>query len=166
MMSCVSGSIFVICLVLASLNSCCNPWIYMCFNGNLLRQLICTRKSKERPVVACRPVRQDHRVPAHGGGGIGVGGGRQQLAPALQLQRQHHDQRPHSSLSLAKPTDMPDDGSQKEMFEMKVRTKESDLSCEPKATRTHFNANDYPCVLYRPLQPLDTNVIVKFQNSV
>nr|BBH84761.1 oxytocin receptor [Scyliorhinus torazame] len=31
---------FVISMLLASLNSCCNPWIYMCFTGRLYHDLI------------------------------------------------------------------------------------------------------------------------------
>uniref|UniRef100_A0A8C9S8D3 Oxytocin receptor n=1 Tax=Scleropages formosus TaxID=113540 RepID=A0A8C9S8D3_SCLFO len=31
---------FIIAMLLASLNSCCNPWIYMCFAGHLFHDLI------------------------------------------------------------------------------------------------------------------------------
>ncbi|MCI4375300.1 hypothetical protein PGIGA_G00107900 [Pangasianodon gigas] len=31
---------FIIAMLLASLNSCCNPWIYMFFAGHLLRDLM------------------------------------------------------------------------------------------------------------------------------
>ncbi|KAK1796548.1 hypothetical protein P4O66_009583 [Electrophorus voltai] len=30
---------FIISMLLASLNSCCNPWIYMCFAGHLFHDL-------------------------------------------------------------------------------------------------------------------------------
>ncbi|XP_046881963.1 oxytocin receptor isoform X2 [Hypomesus transpacificus] len=30
---------FIISMLLASLNSCCNPWIYMCFAGHLFQDL-------------------------------------------------------------------------------------------------------------------------------
>lgn len=40
---------FVVCLLLASLNSCCNPWIYMAFSGNLVRQILpCCRRRHRR----------------------------------------------------------------------------------------------------------------------
>lgn len=39
------GDAFVIFILLASLNSCCNPWIYMAFSGNLIQQFIpCCKK--------------------------------------------------------------------------------------------------------------------------
>ncbi|KAK3556849.1 hypothetical protein QTP70_022346 [Hemibagrus guttatus] len=31
---------FIIAMLLASLNSCCNPWIYMFFAGHLFRDLM------------------------------------------------------------------------------------------------------------------------------
>ncbi|ELU18378.1 hypothetical protein CAPTEDRAFT_53257, partial [Capitella teleta] len=32
--------VFVMCLLLASLNSCCNPWIYMAFSSNFVRKVV------------------------------------------------------------------------------------------------------------------------------
>ncbi|XP_013421283.1 cephalotocin receptor 2-like [Lingula anatina] len=40
---------FVVIILLASLNSCCNPWIYLIFNSNLIRQILpCPSKSSQR----------------------------------------------------------------------------------------------------------------------
>ena len=36
----ISDSWFVLCLLMASLNSCVNPWIYMAFSGHLMRKLL------------------------------------------------------------------------------------------------------------------------------
>lgn len=36
----------VIMLLLASLNSCCNPWIYLAFSGNLINNLIPCKRFK------------------------------------------------------------------------------------------------------------------------
>ncbi|KPP68722.1 oxytocin receptor-like [Scleropages formosus] len=36
----VTKMAFIIAMLLASLNSCCNPWIYMCFAGHLFHDLI------------------------------------------------------------------------------------------------------------------------------
>ena len=35
-----SASAFIIAMLLASLNSCCNPWIYMLFTGHLFQELV------------------------------------------------------------------------------------------------------------------------------
>ncbi|NWS57177.1 MTR protein, partial [Chunga burmeisteri] len=49
------ASPFIIAMLLASLNSCCNPWIYMLYTGHLfhdlMRRLLCcsTRYLKSRP---------------------------------------------------------------------------------------------------------------------
>ncbi|XP_025114179.1 cephalotocin receptor 2-like [Pomacea canaliculata] len=51
----------VIMALLGSLNSCCNPWIYLAFSGNLLRHLVpCCRR---RP-HCCAPCTRS-RNPAH-----------------------------------------------------------------------------------------------------
>nr|XP_031542143.1 oxytocin receptor [Vicugna pacos] len=34
------ASAFIIAMLLASLNSCCNPWIYMLFTGHLFHELV------------------------------------------------------------------------------------------------------------------------------
>ncbi|NP_001243561.1 oxytocin receptor isoform X1 [Oryzias latipes] len=49
---------FIISMLLASLNSCCNPWIYMCFAGHLfhdLRQnlLCCSTRYLKSPECRC-----------------------------------------------------------------------------------------------------------------
>ncbi|RVE73399.1 hypothetical protein OJAV_G00049080 [Oryzias javanicus] len=49
---------FIISMLLASLNSCCNPWIYMCFAGHLfhdLRQnlLCCSSRYLKSPQCRC-----------------------------------------------------------------------------------------------------------------
>lgn len=50
---------FIIAMLLASLNSCCNPWIYMFFAGRLFQHLaqgfFCCRK---HDVMACSCDRQ------------------------------------------------------------------------------------------------------------
>lgn len=35
-----AASAFIIAMLLASLNSCCNPWIYMLFTGHLFHELV------------------------------------------------------------------------------------------------------------------------------
>lgn len=35
-----TASAFIIAMLLASLNSCCNPWIYMLFTGHLFHELV------------------------------------------------------------------------------------------------------------------------------
>lgn len=35
-----SDTAFIIAMLLASLNSCCNPWIYMFFAGHLFRDVL------------------------------------------------------------------------------------------------------------------------------
>ncbi|XP_019942082.1 oxytocin receptor [Paralichthys olivaceus] len=51
---------FIISMLLASLNSCCNPWIYMCFAGHLfqdLRQnfLCCSTRYLKSSQCRCEP---------------------------------------------------------------------------------------------------------------
>lgn len=52
---CLAASPFIIAMLLASLNSCCNPWIYMLYTGHLfhdlMRRFLCcsTRYLKSRP---------------------------------------------------------------------------------------------------------------------
>lgn len=52
---CLAASLFIIAMLLASLNSCCNPWIYMLYTGHLfhdlMRRFLCcsTRYLKSRP---------------------------------------------------------------------------------------------------------------------
>lgn len=36
----LSASAFIIAMLLASLNSCCNPWIYLLFTGHLFHELV------------------------------------------------------------------------------------------------------------------------------
>jgi hypothetical protein len=150
------GSTFVVCLLLASLNSCCNPWIYMCFSCNLVRQILC--KERHARKVARDPAKDAaQRAPAR----------MQQNPPiaAQQQQKQQRDVRAGSTVLQTKPTDVLDpDDSDKEMYEMKVKSNKDvcENHCETKPTRAHFNANDYPCVLYRPLQT--NQVTVKFHS--
>lgn len=35
-----AASAFIIAMLLASLNSCCNPWIYLLFTGHLFHELV------------------------------------------------------------------------------------------------------------------------------
>ena len=61
------GATFVICLLLGSLNSCCNPWIYMAFSGNLIQQLLkCKRTPKKKKNLPPRKTPEE----SIGGGGI------------------------------------------------------------------------------------------------
>ncbi|KAG8516863.1 Oxytocin receptor [Galemys pyrenaicus] len=39
-LSFLAASAFIIAMLLASLNSCCNPWIYMLFTGHLFHELL------------------------------------------------------------------------------------------------------------------------------
>ncbi|NXC42700.1 MTR protein, partial [Penelope pileata] len=58
------ASPFIIAMLLASLNSCCNPWIYMLYTGHLFRDLmrrfLCcsTRYLKARPGCELAAVRR------------------------------------------------------------------------------------------------------------
>nr|XP_004544886.2 oxytocin receptor [Maylandia zebra] len=57
---------FIISMLLASLNSCCNPWIYMCFAGHLfqdLRQNLCcsTRYLKSSQCHCERDFNSSHK---------------------------------------------------------------------------------------------------------
>lgn len=65
---------FVMCLLLASLNSCCNPWIYMAFSGTLISKMFpcCSSRNKKKPihhVVNCNgnlhSARLDQESQAH-----------------------------------------------------------------------------------------------------
>ncbi|XP_061419029.1 vasopressin V2 receptor-like isoform X1 [Lethenteron reissneri] len=60
-----SGALFTITLLLASLNSCTNPWIYMAFSGSTPRALL--------SCVLCRARRGG--AGGIGGGGVGSDGG-------------------------------------------------------------------------------------------
>lgn len=64
-----SGSTFVICLLMASLNSCCNPWIYMAFSGSLIQQTLpCCRVCHRQPKSKTK---QQQQPLVAGGGGKG-----------------------------------------------------------------------------------------------
>ena len=62
-----SDATFVICLLLGSLNSCCNPWIYMLFSGSLMQQLFpcCRRHQHPRSRERVNSVIQVCTVSAH-----------------------------------------------------------------------------------------------------
>ncbi|CAH1788343.1 unnamed protein product [Owenia fusiformis] len=62
---------FVIVLLLGSLNSCCNPWIYMAFSGTLVYKVFpcCKRGSKYSPFrknVAKKPPKNKNRSDSLG----------------------------------------------------------------------------------------------------
>ncbi|OXB61856.1 hypothetical protein ASZ78_001010 [Callipepla squamata] len=60
------ASPFIIAMLLASLNSCCNPWIYMLYTGHLfhdlMRRFLCcsARYLKARPACELSVGRKSH----------------------------------------------------------------------------------------------------------
>nr|BAL63079.1 vasotocin receptor type 1b [Callorhinchus milii] len=74
-----SNSLFTIAMLLANLNSCCNPWIYLVFSGNL-------RQSAHRYLLPCQgqPRRESssHSPPTH-------------LSPRYAASTAHKHHRPH-----------------------------------------------------------------------
>ena len=152
----------MICILLASLNSCCNPWIYMCFSGSLVRQVLCNRKSRPKPPVAParavnipaaeRPPLEEKNIP------------RQKthlLTPLQQQSREGRDSQ--SSVSLINHVFKANSDSTvvREMFEMEVKNTEQAaehracVSTKTAPKKHNFNARPYPCVLYRSLQPAE-----------
>ena len=82
---CAADSTFVICLLLSSLNSCCNPWIYMAFSESLVQQIFpCCRQTSRRKPPAHQYPRERMRftsTPKPGEHGA---------AAAVEEERGHH----------------------------------------------------------------------------
>ncbi|XP_032809974.2 vasopressin V2 receptor [Petromyzon marinus] len=91
------GALFTITLLLASLNSCTNPWIYMAFSGSTPRALL--------SCVLCRARRGGAGGIAGGGvgsdDGIGGGGGTGGWVRSVPGATAHEDSMATSSVQLA-----------------------------------------------------------------